>query len=277
MEYHCFIVDGADFIGGGMKTVIIPAGSNQLYCANYSTLLDSDFEDNEEFDVVIDDVSLIDSPLQSNFLPPRIGSQSSTTILISDVPPDSRLCSINSMTQMISTFGDSKVYSYNQTCEHSLLLQMTALGEFGVFIESLDRTLATSRVGLRLGSTESVVISVYNMTVIRQSGLSAIEITPSFSKLTVSVPLLDFRMEISNGVILIQVGANSLLTTHNGLCGNINGNLMLRNGSIIDTSNTASVARFISQNLVPPSETFIRMVARQECGMLLSLFRFCVL
>lgn len=247
--------------------VMIPAGSNAPYCTNYSTIFDGNFEESEEFDVKISHVSLTESPLQLNFLMPRIGSQNLTTITISDVPPTSRLCMINSVTQRIYTFSNSNVYSYNLTCEHSLLLQITPFGEFGVFIESLDKTLLTSRVGVRLGSNESIVISVYNMTVIKQHGLNFIKVLHSSTKLVIDVQSLDFRMEISNGILLLQVGANSLLTTHYGLCGDINGNLILRNGSAVDTNDGAGLKIFSHQSLVPPSETFIRMVARQECGM----------
>ena len=229
-----------------------------------------DIEDDEDFDVKIDRV-LLSNPPNITFVNPRnpmIGSQSTTTITITDIPPESRSCRIDSMAGIISTFGESKMYMYNRTCEHALLKQQTAMGEFGVFVESLDGTFMTTRIGIRLGSSESVVVNAYNRTIIRQSDmLDKIQVTSTSSKLSISVSSLNFLLEIfESRIVVLSIGVNSTLTDHSGLCGNLNGDFVLRNGTIVDISNMAALNRVISQNLVPPSETFLRMVVRQECG-----------
>ena len=198
---------------------------------------------------------------------PTIGSQSSTTVVIQDIPPESRTCRIDSSSQSITTFGDTEMYSYNRTCEHALLLEQSTLGQFGAFIESLDGTFMTTRVGVRIGSSESIVVNAYNRTVIRQTTLMEISISSTASKLSIVVSSLDFLLEISDSIIKISVGANSSLLSHTGLCGDVNGNLVLRNGSQLDSNDTAALNKLISQSMIPPSETFIRMVTRQECGM----------
>ena len=229
-----------------------------------------DIEDDEDFDVKIDRV-LLSNPPNITFVNPRnpmIGSQSTTTITITDIPPESRSCRIDSMAGIISTFGESKMYMYNRTCEHALLKQQTAMGEFGVFVESLDGTFMTTRIGIRLGFSESVVVNAYNRTIIRQSDmLDKIQVTSTSSKLSISVSSLNFLLEIfESRIVVLSIGVNSTLTDHSGLCGNLNGDFVLRNGTIVDISNMAALNRVISQNLVPPSETFLRMVVRQECG-----------
>ena len=198
---------------------------------------------------------------------PTIGSQSSTTVVIQDIPPESRTCRIDSSSQNITTFGDTEMYSYNRTCEHALLLEQSTLGQFGAFIESLDGTFMTTRVGVRIGSSESIVVNAYNRTVIRQTTLMEISISSTASKLSIVVSSLDFLLEISDSIIKISIGSNSSLQSHTGLCGDVNGNLVLRNGSQLDSNDTAALNKLISQSMIPPSETFIRMVTRQECGM----------
>ncbi len=232
--------------------------------------MDMDIEGNEDFDVKIDRVRLTNpsNTMSVNPMSPMIGLQSTTTVTIADIPPESRSCRIDSMAGIISTFGESTVYMYNRTCEHALLKQQTAMGEFGVFVESLDGTFMTTRIGIRLGSSESLVVNAYNRTIIRQSDmLDKIQVTSTSSRMSISVLSLNFLLDIfPDRILVLSVGANSTLTDHSGLCGNLNGDFVLRNGTIVDTSNMAALNRVISQNLVPPSETFLRMVVRQECG-----------
>ena len=269
--------DGDDFISGGEKTVVIPAGSTDIHCANYSTLIDNDIEGDEDFDIEITRVSLSDPPMTIDPKSPTIGPQSSTTIVILDIPPESRTCIINSSSQTITTFGDTDTYMYNRTCEHALLLQQSTLGEFGVFVESLDGTFMTTRVGVRIGSNESIVVNAYNRTIIRQTTLNEIRVSSTTNKLTIAVASLDFVLEISASRIAVSIGANSSLQTHTGLCGNVNGDLVLRNGSVVDADNDmAALNKLIGQNMVPPSETFVRMVTRQECGMFVTQIVFTV-
>ena len=261
------ILAGDDFVSEGERMIMIPALSTDVFCTNFSTLTDNEIEGNEDFDVEIDRVRLFENIQSVDVKQPTIGPQSSTTIVISDVPPESRSCRIDTMSQTISTFGDSNSYSYNNTCEHILLIQQSTVGEFGVFIESLDGTPMTTRVGVRVGSSESVVINVYNRTVIRQTTMNLIQVTSTPSRLTVAVPSLDFFLDINSQRMTLFVGADSSLQTHTGLCGNVNGDLVFRNGTSVDPLDAAAFNRLVRQNMVPPSETFIRMVTRQECGM----------
>ena len=259
-----------DFVDIGEQTVVFPAESTGRRCINITTTLDSILEGDEEFDVRIIRVGLSSSPQAQNPQLPLIDTPFSETITINDIPPDSRTCQYSSSSGNISTFGDTVTYPYSETCERALLFQMTPAGEFGVFIESLDGSFMTTRIGVRFSLNESIVVNAFNRTIIRQSpALNLISFTSTATKLTIAVLSLGLTVDITASGVSVTLVSDSALQSHRGLCGNLNGDLAFRNGTVIDPSNMVSLNKMIRQFLTPPSETFIRMVPRRECGMLI--------
>ena len=248
-----------------MKTVSIPALSNDEHCFNITALTDLELEDDENFTIAIETVRL------PGFTPPLIDDvQFNETIHIIDVPPPFRTCYYNATSEEISTFKNSMTYTYSQTCERALLSEMTRVGNVGVFIDSFKGTFKTTRIGVRLGLNESIVVSAYSRTVIRKSPLNLISFTNTTTKLTISVSSLGLRVEITASGVSVIVLTDSGLQNHRGLCGNEDGQFTTRNGTIVDTRNMENLNRMIRQLLIPPNEAFIITVARRECGKFIS-------
>ena len=244
-----------------MKTVSIPALSTDKHCFNITALTDLELEDDENFTIAIRKISLPD------LTPPLIDDvQFNETIHIINVPPSLRTCYYNATSEEISTFKNSVTYTYGQTCERALFSAMTRVGNVGVFIDSFKGTFKTTRIGIRLGLNESIVVSAYNRDVIRKSPLNLISFTNTTTELTISVSSLGLRVEITANGVLVIVRTNSGLQNHRGLCGNEDGQFTTRNGTIVDIRNMENLNRMIRQLLIPPSEAFIIMVARRECG-----------
>ena len=250
-----------------MQTIHIPAYSTNEQCINIIASWDSEFEDDENFIIAIKNVSLPDYPSSQPSKLLVFHMQFTETITIVDVPPAHRTCYYNSTSQVISTFNDSVTYTYGQICEHALLSQLTEVGKVGVFIDSLTGTFMTTRIGVSIGFNESIVASAYNRTVIRQSpALNLISYTSTATKLTISVLSLGLKVEVTASGVSVIVLTDSRLQNHEGLCGNANGHFTTKNGTIIDTTIVNDLNETIRHFLTPPSETFIRMITRRECG-----------
>ena len=249
-----------------MQTIHIPAYSTNEQCINIIASWDSEFEDDENFIIAIKNVSLPDYPLSQPSKLLGFSMQFTETITIVDVPTAHRTCYYNSTSQVISTFNDSVTYTYGQICEHALLSQMTEVGKVGVFIDSLTGTFMTTRIGVSIGFNEYIVASAYNRTIIRKSPLNLISFTNTTTKLTISVLSLGLKVEITASGVSVIVLTDSGLQNHTGLCGNANGHFTTKNGTIIDTTIVNDLNEMIRHFLTPPSETFIRMITRRECG-----------
>ena len=248
-----------------------------VYCVNYTTIVDNEREGDEYFIVEIKNVTLVTPPVTDVPNPPTIGDPGNTTVVIQDVPPDSRVCMYDSISMYITTFSATEQYLYNRTCEHALIIQQTSMGEFGVFFDSLDGTFKTSRVGVRIGLTESIVVNAYNRTIIRQTNLTLINVIIAPDSLSITVPFLQLEVLITADGVSVVIDADSVLTTHTGLCGNINGDFVFRNGTPVDITDDYEFRRALNQYMIPPSETILRMVARRECGKLWNLSVFIII
>ena len=247
-----------DRVDIGDHSITISALTTDKHCVNVTTTIDTEYEEPGNILIAVKEVNppLTEFPVQIN-----------QNVTIVDNSSPFRTCHYNSTSQMISTFGSSVTYTYVQTCERALLLEMTSVGMVGVFIDSLDGTFMTTRIGVRLGFNESIVVNAYNRTIIRQSpALSLISFTSTTTKLTISVLSLGLRVEITASGVSVIVHTDSGLQNHRGLCGNANGQFTTRNGTTIDTTNVNNLNRIIRQFMTPPSETFIRMITRRECG-----------
>ena len=272
-----FFSENVDYIDNGDIVIIIPAQSMDVYCVNYTTNVDNERERDENFIVEIKNVTLLSSPVTDVPNPPTIGDPGNTNVVIQDVPPDSRVCMYDSISMYITTFSNTEQYLYNRTCEHALTIQRTSMGEFGVFFDSLDGTFKTSRVGVRIGLTESIVVNAYNRTIIRQTNLTLINVDIGSDRLSITVPFLQLAVLITADGVSVIIDADSVLTTHTGLCGNINGDFVFRNGTPVDITDDYEFRRALNQYMIPPSETILRMVSRRECGKLWNLSVFIII
>ena len=171
----------------------------------------------------------------------------------------------------LETFDKIDSYTYDKSCEHALLIeQVPTLGEFAIVLDSLDGTYEKSRMGVRLGQA-SVVVGVFNHTIISEQNLDSynITVTASHDVLRIYPELLGVKIMIHKNGFEIRVEKNSRLSSFKGLCGNSTGNLVFRNGAAVDVSDSSSLDKALAQYLTPPSETFVRTVARKQCGELL--------
>ena len=180
-------------------------------------------------------------------------------------------CTLDSTSRKLETFDKIDSYTYNKSCEHALLIeQVSNLGEFAIVLDSLDGTYEKTRMGVRLGQA-SVVASVFNRTIFRKQNLDSYNITATMSSdvVRIYVDLLGVKVIIHKNGFEIRVEKNSRLSLFKGLCGNSTGNLVFRNGTDVDVSDSSSLNKALAQYLTPPSETFVRTVARKQCGELL--------
>ena len=247
-----------------------------VYCVNYTTIMDNEFEGDENFIVEIKNANLVTPPATDVPNPPTIGDPGNTNIVIQNVP-NSRVCKYDSISMYITTFSATNQYFYDRPCEHVLIIQQTSMGEFGVFFDSLDGTFKTSHVGVRIGLTESIVVNAYNRTTIRQTNLTLIKVNVIPDSLSITVPFLQLEVLITADGISVIIDVDSVLTTHIGLCGDINGDFVFRNGTPVDISDDYELHRALNQYMIPPSEIILRMVSRKECSKLWNLSVFIII
>ena len=180
-------------------------------------------------------------------------------------------CKLDSASRKLETFDKIDSYTYDKSCERALLIeQVPILGEFAIVLDSLDGTYEKSRMGVRLGQA-SVVVGVFNHTIISEQDLDSFNITVTTSPdvLRIYPELLGVKIMIHKNGFEIRVEKNSRLSSFKGLCGNSTGNLVFRNGAAVDVSDSSSLEKALAQYLTPPSETFVRNVTRKQCGELL--------
>ena len=196
-------------------------------------------------------------------------------------------CTFGSTSRKLETFYKIDSYTYNKSCEHALLIeQVPNLGEFAIVLDSLDGTYEKTRMGVRLGNA-SVVASVFDRTIFRKQNLDSYNIiaTASYDVVRIYVDLLGVKVMMHRKGFEIRVEKSSRLSSFKGLCGNSTGNLVFKNGTDVDVSDSSSLNKALAQYLTPPSETFVRTVAREQCGELFSssremfiyLLNFCLL
>ena len=53
-----------------------------------------------------------------------------------------------------------------------------------------------------------------------------------------------------------------------GLCGNVIGQPVLRNSSVVDVSGEAQLRQFVDEYFVNPGETRLRQIERPQCGLI---------
>ncbi|XP_019849165.1 PREDICTED: uncharacterized protein LOC100640611 [Amphimedon queenslandica] len=255
-----------DFVGGSAQ-LTIPAGSRGPQCAMVRTLNDTESEGNETFSIGVTNISTRPSPNATNpQTPVPIGGSSTSTVTIIDTTPESRRCELRSSTRRLTTFRDRESYIYNGSCERSLVAQRTSFGDFAVVVDSLDGSFMTTRLGVRLGR-EVLVVNAFNRTIIRQENLNRVAYSSMPSELRISVADLDVQININDDGIDINIGEGSDLDTHTGLCGNRNGMLVYRNGTVVPDPDS-NINRLLGHYTTPPSETFVRTIARRQCGLL---------
>ena len=185
-------------------------------------------------------------------------------------------CTLDSTSRKLETFDKIDGYTYNKSCEHALLIeQVPNLGEFAIVLDSLDGTYEKTRMGVRLDQA-SVVASVFNRTIFRKQNLDSYNITATMSHdvVRIYVDLLGVKVIIHKNGFEIRAEKNTRLSSFKGLCGNSTGNLVFRNGADVDVSDSSSLNKALAQYLTPPSETFVRTVARKQCGELLYMYPF---
>lgn len=244
--------------------VTIPANSRGPICVSIMTINDTDSEEDETFTVSVTNATSPKPASTANPRSPIIGRMNTTTVTIIGMMA-MRTCMLSGDTGNLLTFGSRQTYRYNKTCEHSLITQRTSFGDFAIVVESLDGTYGTTRVGVSLGR-ERLVVKASNATIIRSENLLYITTSSTRGVLVISVSVLGVLIEVSSLGIDISLSMNSVLTPRLGLCGNRNGVFLFRNGSTVDVSNSYILNKAIAQYLTPPSETFVRMVTRRQCG-----------
>lgn len=234
-------------------------------CIRLPTTNDTIGESNETFTGTIVQVTTPTPPSGSRPRPPVIGPNPTTTVTIIDNTPDTKTCRLNS-NGIVRTFNGQDSYPYNKSCEHTLVTQRVMNSvDFSLSIDSLDGTYRTTRLGVRLGQQE-LVVNVYNRTVIRAKNLTTIRYTSSMDSFDISIRMLRLNIRITSDFIDVSLGADTILDTHLGLCGDRNGNFVFRNGTNVDTTDRNAMNTAIGQFLTPPSEGFVRTVARRQCG-----------
>ena len=220
-------------------------------------------EGDEDFNVRIITTSST-TPNSGNPKCPGTGSPDTTNVIIKDVAPPTRTCRLDGITGRLSTFNNLDNYIYNRSCEHILVIQQTAYGEFAIVIDTLDGTYRTARLGVRLGN-ETLVISAANLTVLKSVNLCLIVVNIGTNSIEITIAQFGLRIRVTNDSITIDI-ETGFLNFHLGLCGNVMGNLVFRNSTVVDTSDPKALNKAINQYLVPPSETITRTVARRHCG-----------
>lgn len=247
-------VDGLDYVGGLKQAVIQASSLINIGCVTYIINSDSNTEGDEYFDVAITAVL----PSGST----TISQTQTTRVTITDTePPSTITCSYFQATRVISTFDGTNTYGFNGACEHALLLS----GDFGIFIDSLDGSVTNSRIGIRDG-TASIVLDI-NGNVLSQMGeFVGLTIASSGGQTFIDISTRGVALFTSATQISIQVSEDSSLTSVFGLCGDLNGNLVLQDGTSIDASSQTDLEAFIDEYFILPGETFVRQIVRRECG-----------
>ena len=172
-------------------------------------------------------------------------------------------------TSDITTFDETATYSFNRTCEHILATSCdTPTSDFSILIDQLDGRLFTSKVG----------VYYRNIAAVFDSGdLEVISGDPSQYEVQT---LLDgerlILIELGNlsvsyvreagGVSVRLTIDENVLPNVCGLCGNVIGQPVLRNSSVVDISGEAQLQQFVDEYFVNPGETRLRQIERQQCG-----------
>ena len=68
------------------------------------------------------------------------------------------------------------------------------------------------------------------------------------------------------GVSLRVTIDENILPNVCGLCGNVIGQPVLRNSSVVDVSGEAQLRQFVDEYFVNPGETRLRQIERPQCG-----------
>ena len=172
-------------------------------------------------------------------------------------------------TSDITTFDETATYSFNHTCEHILATSCdTPTSDFSILIDQLDGRLFTSKVG----------VYYRNIAAVFDSGdLEVISGDPSQYEVQT---LLDgerlILIELGNlsvsyvreagGVSVRLTIDENVLPNVCGLCGNVIGQPVLRNSTVVDISGEAQLQQFVDEYFVNPGETRLRQIERQQCG-----------
>ena len=172
-------------------------------------------------------------------------------------------------TSDITTFDNGTIYSFNRTCEHVLVTSCDTLAsDFSILIDQLDGQLFTSKVG----------VYYQNIAAVFDSGdLEVISGDPSQyevqSRLGAETLILHELGNLSVSYVREALGVSVRVTIDEnvlpnvcGLCGNVIGQPVLRNSSVVDISGEAQLRQFVDEYFVKPGETRLRQIERQQCG-----------
>ena len=250
-------LDGVDFEGGQKQAVIQANSIIMTGCVTYDIIRDNETESNEFF--------LVEITAVQPSGPATISQSQTTRVTItesgSDTPTPLVTCSYFQATRFVSTFDEANTYGFNAPCEYALLISE----DFGIFIDSLDGSVTNSRIGIRDGSA-SIVIDISGNILFQTGQLTGISITSSGGQTRVDIARHGIVIIMNSTQISIQVSDSFSMTSVFGLCGDLNGNLLLRDGTIVDASDQAALEGFINEYFILPGETFVRRTVRRECG-----------
>ena len=172
-------------------------------------------------------------------------------------------------TSDITTFDNGTIYSFNRTCEHVLVTSCDTLAsDFSILIDQLDGQLFTSKVGVYYqniaavfdsGDLEVISGDPSQYEVQRRLGAETL-ILHELGNLSVS-----YVREALGVSVRVTIDQN-VLPNVCGLCGNVIGQPVLRNSSVVDISGEAQLRQFVDEYFVKPGETRLRQIERQQCG-----------
>ena len=137
-------------------------------------------------------------------------------------------------------------------------------GDFGIFIDSLDGSVNNSRIGVRSGDAY-IVVDISGNVIFQKGQLTGVGITTVDGMTRVHLPAYGIVIVMDPTQISVQVSDDFSMPYTRGLCGDLFGNMLLRDGTILSSSSDA-VEVFLIEYSVLPGETFVRKTVRRECG-----------
>ena len=185
---------------------------------------------------------------------------------------------------LITPFQDpssiQQSYTYHGTCEHILLENcLFNPSDFRITIDFVSSNLDIGRVGVKLGSTEIVILEDFSTRltnlgdpVFESSDNSTLKFSDSIvihsdsGVLVVELQTLGVILTRSLGLLNLSLTRTGLLRETCGLCGDQSGSLLFSDRTTEAViNNRSSINQFADSWRVNPGEQFLRESSR-ECG-----------
>ncbi len=187
---------------------------------------------------------------------------------------------------MVSPFSTNLQYHFRGFCEHILLSFCNkSISDLEIVGDYISSDLNIGRIGAKVGDrvfvyTESGDVEVRNAAVIGVNGNTTeyeggVTVTTEGDQVLIEIDIFNNQVlitasPVSYSIQLLDTGVKTC-----GLCGSLDGTLLLRDGMVADIMSVTEVNEFAFSYIVHPNNQILREEHRRICGKYCSCVCIC--